>query len=267
MPYYPQLATGASAQFPIEREIARRTITNDFADGTRLKLDDPAAMGMFWTLRYEGLTDAERTAIEELFGSTEGRLQTFMFLDPSGNLLHWSEDLEKPVWNVDGTLQVTTQVPDGIGSERASRLINAGQVFQGIQQKIDAPGWYRYCFSVTARASATCAARMILTNADGTAVSEYPVGPIWTRYTCSGAIEGEAEDITCRFETGAGAAVEVFGFQLEAQPNASAYRVTRTQSGVYTRTRFLEDEIVFVANGIDDHAAIVRLYSALGGNQ
>jgi hypothetical protein len=267
MLYYPQLATGASAQFPIERQVARRTITNDFADGMRLKLDDPAAAGMFWTLRYEGLTDAERTAIEDLFGSAEGRLQTFMFLDPSSNLLRWSEDLEKPVWNADGMLQVTSQVPDGVGSERASRLTNTGQVFQGIQQKIDAPGWYRYCFSVTARASAACMARMILTNADGTAVSEYAVGPSWTRYACSGAIEGEAEDITCRFETAAGAAVEVFGFQLEAQPNSSAYRVTGTQSGVYPKTRFFEDEILFVANGIDDHAAIVRLYSALGGNQ
>src|ERR671910_288909 len=101
MLYFPQLATGASAQFPLEWRLIRRTIVNRTADGTLLKLDDPNAAGIAWSLRYQGLTEAERAALEALFHDTEGRLQTFLFLDPRGNLLTWTEDLSKPVWHQD----------------------------------------------------------------------------------------------------------------------------------------------------------------------
>ena len=90
MLYFPQLATGATAQFPLERRVMRRTIVNRMLDGSVVKLDDPKAAGISWALKYQVLTDSERAAIESLFCATQGRLQGFTFLDPAGNLLRWS---------------------------------------------------------------------------------------------------------------------------------------------------------------------------------
>ncbi len=79
MLYFPQLATGATVQFPLARRLSRRTIMNRTPDGTLVKLDDPSAASISWMLRYQGLCEAERAQIETLFEDTEGPLRTFRF--------------------------------------------------------------------------------------------------------------------------------------------------------------------------------------------
>jgi hypothetical protein len=264
MLYFPQLATGALAQFPLQRRLTRRTIVNQAFDGTMVKLDDPSAAGISWDLSYVGLTEAERQEIETLFRDTEGRLRSFTFLDPAGNLLSWSEDLSKAVWRKDGAVQVVSDVADPNGTSRAVRITNSAQVEQGVEQKADVPGWFHYCFSVRARAAANTQITLSISNAAGTISSVQRVTNEWAPCWCSGKIDGNAEDLACRLAVNAGASIEAFGFQLEAQPNPADYQRTYGQSGVFRSSRFLEDELEFVANGIDDHAVGMRVFSRLG---
>ena len=98
MLYYPQLTTGSIAQYPITRRNIRRTVVNALADGTQITMGDSGAAAVNWTLRYSHLTAIELNALQQLFASTYGRWQTFTFLDPTDNLLNWSEDLSQADW-------------------------------------------------------------------------------------------------------------------------------------------------------------------------
>ena len=96
--YFPQLATGTMCQFPSRKDTLERTVLNRAPGNSVVKMADPEAGSTRWELAYEGLTDDEISSLEDLFVACEGRLRTFMFVDPFGNLLRWTEDLSKPVW-------------------------------------------------------------------------------------------------------------------------------------------------------------------------
>jgi hypothetical protein len=264
MLYFPQLATGATVQFPLDRRLTRRTIVNRMPDGSVVKLDDPNAAGLSWSLKYQGLSDLERDAIETLFCEAEGRLRPFVFVDPTGNLLSWSEDLAKAVWHEDGALQATAGVPDPDGMERGSRILNTAQSRQSIAQTIDGTGSLRYCFSVFARSASRTRIELSLSNSAGSIAADQFADGNWRLLSCSGDLSDGAAEVTCRATVEAGTAVDVYGFQLSAQPNSSAYRRTGAESAVYAHSRFLDDELQFIANGIDDHAVSLRIFSRLG---
>jgi len=264
MLYFPQLLTGAIAQFPLERRFSRRTIVNRMPDGALVKLDDPSASETSWSLQYQGLTDSERAALETFFEDTEGRLQTFIFLDPCGNLLTWSEDLSMAVWNKDGGVQLAADAADPYGGERGSRITNTAQIAQGIEQKVDVPGWYQYCFSFHARATTRTRMTLSISNSNGRIDRVEYAHDNWAVYWCSGQLNGGAGDLTCRVDLDAASAIEMFGFQLEAQTNPSAYRRTYGQSGIHGNARFMEDELRFLANGIDDHSISMRVFTRSG---
>jgi hypothetical protein len=261
MLYYPQLATGSAVQFPLEKQIVRRTILNRTLDGSLIKLDDPQFGGIAWTLRYTGLTDGEREMLETFFRQAEGRLQPFTFLDPTGNLFTWSEDLNKAEWQKDGAVQILTGATDPTGSDRAVRLVNTAQIAQDIRQTIEIAGWFHYCFSFSVRSDTHTPLQVSISNAGGAVEAVQLARSEWSVVSCSGAIETDVEELSCRIELEPGAAIELFGLQLQAQPNPSAYRRTYGRSGVHTKARFLDDQIRFEAHGIDDHAATVRVFS------
>ena len=67
---YPQLGSGALSQFPIRKTRRTRTVMNRAADGSTIKLADPAGVTTEWGLPYADLSDQEAalwdlTAIEE----------------------------------------------------------------------------------------------------------------------------------------------------------------------------------------------------------
>src|SRR5580704_12020987 len=122
MLYYPQLSTGAVSQFPVTRSANMRTVSNQLASGFTIRMADTGAQKVQWQLRYSSLTDAERSSIESLFESSEGQLNTFTFLDPTDNLLMWSEDWTQTVWTVDPLLQLTGGIADPTGGNDAIEL-------------------------------------------------------------------------------------------------------------------------------------------------
>jgi hypothetical protein len=262
MLYYPQLSTGAIAQYPLQRALYRRTVMNETVSGAFLKYADLDANAISWTLKYTGLTDAERAALEDLFRAVEGRLRHFVLLDPGSNLLRWSKDLSRPVWH-SNPLLVVEQCDGPYAGTRAVRVTNGAQITQGIQQTLEAPAWYRYCFSVYARASEPSIVGVVIQSTNETVRQDMRVRHQWTRCTSSSNMQSSAEEVTCRIEIESGASIELFAPQCEAQPNPSPYILTGENGGVHPNTRFADDTLRFVANGVDDHAATVRLFSRM----
>ncbi len=264
MLYYPQLSTGTLAQYPLRKTLLKRTIVNDLPDGRTVKLADASANTVAWQLNHAGITEAEWEALKGLFLAAEGRLQTFVFLDPSDNLLRFSEALDSPVWHKDGLLALTAGVADPLGSSRATRLSNSGWVAQKISQTISAAGWFRYSYSVYVRSASNAVVTLTRRTADGQDSQIENAGPDWRRLQSSGEIEGMAEEIEFELSLPAGAVVEAFGFQAEAQPQPSPYKKTETQGGVYPATRFGDDSLTPIVVGPNDYAVQIQLVTKAG---
>jgi hypothetical protein len=116
MLYYPQLSTGAVSQFPVMRATNMRTVANQLPSGYTIRMADTGAQKVQWRLRYSALTNGELASIESLFAASEGQLNTFTFLDPTSNLLMWSEDWTQTVWTPDPLLQVTGGASDPLAA-------------------------------------------------------------------------------------------------------------------------------------------------------
>src|ERR1700731_1820777 len=95
---YPQASNGSVCQFPFTKSLKYRTIANVGEDGSRILLQDTDATAITWNLKYTGLSDTELQGIQRFFESMGGRLRNFTFVDPSDNLLTWSEDFSQPCW-------------------------------------------------------------------------------------------------------------------------------------------------------------------------
>jgi hypothetical protein len=141
---FPQLTTGALAQFPVRKLRQKRTVTNTLGDMTMVKLADPQGETTEWRLEYTGLSDAEVMNLQQFYLAAEGRLNIFTFLDPMANLFAWSDQLNNGAWTTDPFLALTGGITDAAGGSNAWTLSNSGGAPQTITQTINAPGGYTY---------------------------------------------------------------------------------------------------------------------------
>ncbi len=162
MLYYPQLSTGAISQFPVGRSTNMRTVANQLPGGYTIRMADTGGQKIQWQLQYSSLTDSERSAIESLFEGSRGQLETFTFLDPTGNLLMWSEDWTQTVWARDPLLQVTGGVQDPLGGSDAMQLTNTAQTTQQILQNISGSSEFTYCYSVYVRSAVPATIQLVV---------------------------------------------------------------------------------------------------------
>jgi hypothetical protein len=264
MLYYPQLTTGTLVHYPLRRMVQKRTILNECLDSRMVKLDDPAAGSLQWDLSYSGLAEPEWRAVQGLFQAAEGRLQTFVFLDPTDNLLRWSESLTSGVWQKDALLQLSAGESDPVGSTSAIRIANTGPVSQALSQSVEAAGWFQYCFSVYVRCAPGGTVTLTRRTADGADSRAYVLGPQWQRVVSSGQIPGASAAIEFAIEIPVGVTVDLYGLQAEAQPQPSAYKNTTSRGGVYPATRFALDSLRSVAAGLNDYSVEVKLTSKAG---
>ncbi len=263
MLYFPQLSTGALTQYPLSKMREARTVVNLFQDGRASRLLDATSKLVDWRMSLTGLNEAERNALESLFQATEGRLGDFTFLDPTDNLLRWSEDLTAESWEKGPLVSLAAAFADPAGTERATRAVNTGAAAQQIEQSIEGPAWFQYCFSVYARANVSTP--VVLYSTDGTVLASTlaAAGPSWRRLVHSSRLESTSGATVFGLELGPGAAVELYGFQAECQPAPSAYRRTTTRSGVYERARFGDDVLMVTADGPGEYSCAVRIVAGM----
>ena len=234
---YPQLS-----QFPLRKSYRTRTVVNQAADGSSVKLPDPAGGIIQWTLQYANLSDAELQSLQQFFTAAEGQLNSFTFLDPTANLLAWSDDLANAVWTKAPFLNIAP-----------GHISNSGQGPQSISQTLQVPGGYQYCVSVYVRSAAPVNVTLLL----GTQRATRAVGPEFSRISLSGT----ADSGLFGLELPAGAAIDLYGFQVEAQAAPSACK-TSTTGGVYEGARFRDDTFAFTTTDVNRHSATVNIIYA-----
>jgi hypothetical protein len=254
---YPQLGSGALSQFPVRKTRRTRTVTNRSADGTEIKLADPAGIITEWSLTYEDLSDQEADALQNFFDSTEGSLNEFTFLDPAGNLLAWSDQLDNDVWQKDPLLAVTGGAADPMGKALAWRLSNNGAASQGVYQTIAAPGGYQYCLSAYARAEATNSVRLWA----GSDSRSEQVTSIWNRIVMTTAIPIDVASVRFGIEVPAQNSVQLYGIQVDAQPGPSNYKAT-SRGGVYENAHLRDDSLAITKTGVNRNRCTVNIIHA-----
>jgi hypothetical protein len=263
MLYYPQLTTGSMAQFPVTRTVNMRTVANQLPSGFTIRMADTVAQKVQWRLVYSDLTDGERSALESLFEASEGQLNTFTFLDPTDNLLMWSEDWTQSVWTPDPLLQVTGGMADPLGGSAAMQLTNTAQTTQQIIQNTSGPSSFVYCYSVYVRSNVPATIQLVATATGQAALTAVTTGASWTRVTASGSLSVQQDGIGFGVQLPAGVQVDTFGAQVEAQPGAGLYKQTIDLGGVYANTRFSSDLLSVTATAPNQHSCQIGLISSL----
>ena len=256
---FPQFVTGASALYPVKKNSVQRTAVNALADGNVVELADPGGALKSWELHASGMTLQEWRAIEALFQTTSGMWQTFTFLDPTGNLLAQSENLSSGVWSNGALIQLTPGVSDPLGTTRATRVTNAGSAAEEVAQALNAPGNFEYCFSAYARTTGNSGVTLTMSATGGSSSQTFALSGAWSRVVLAGNLGQASSPVTFGAQLAAGATVDLFGMQVEAQPAPSDYKMTTAQSGVYGKARFGSDQIRVTAQGTDVYDAVIQI--------
>ena len=255
---FPQLTTGAAALYPVTKQGLQRTVVNALADGSTVVYADPEGAIMGWALRATGLTLAEWNAIESLFQQTAGMSETFIFLDPVGNLLLQSENFSAGAWTAGALVQLTSGIGDPFGTARATRLVNTGQAAGGMTQILSVPGNFQFCLSAWVRSTSGSAVTLAVANGS----KSFAAGTQWKRvYFSSNPGQAGATTLAFGVQLAAGGSVELFGMQAEAQLGPSDYKITGAASGVYPKARFGSDQITVTAQGTDVYDAVIQIVS------
>jgi hypothetical protein len=151
--------------------------------------------------------------------------------------------------------------PDPEGGTRAARLVNTGALLQDLQQTVDGPGWFHYCFSLYAKGAEGTALRLFRSSAETTVEKTFALSAAWRRFVLSGAAQTSDESVTFGLILAPGATLDVFGVQAEAQPAPSCYRTTTSHSGIHPNSRFDSDSLIFTSEGPEQHACKVCIVS------
>lgn len=263
MLYYPQLSTGAISQFPVTRSTNMRTVANQLPSGYTIRMADTNAQTVQWRLQYSSLTDTERSFIESLFEGSQGQLETFTFLDPTGNLLMWSEDWTQTVWTADPLLQVTGGVQDPLGGSDGMQLTNTAQTTQQVLQNISGPSEFVYCYSVYVRSAVPTTIQLVVTATGQTALTAITAASSWNRVIATARLSVQEGSLGFGLQLPPGAQIDAFGGQVEAQPAAGLYKKTIDLGGVYPSTRFSSDLLLITATAPDQNGCQIELISHL----
>jgi hypothetical protein len=260
--YFPQLAVGSVAQYPVSRQWTKPAVINVLPGGSTVLMASVTPARVSWKLGYTGLSDSEWGALQTLFTAVQGRYGNFTFVDPADNLLSWSEDFTAAAWTADPLLQIVAAISDPLGGTAAAQLTNAAQAPQQLTQSLAGPGWGQYCFSLYLRADSPSTVNLIRATASATSRQAVPVGSSWARVLTSGSLGGQDDGVHFGIELPAGASVLVFGPQVEAQPSAGPYKSKSQRSGVYTESRFDQDTLTQTADAVGQYSTTIQVTSS-----
>jgi hypothetical protein len=249
--YYPQLSSGALAQYPIKKTRLFRTVKNVLPDGSMFVISDPSYSHLLWTLSYSGLSSSDVQALQAHFAASSGPFHGFTFIDPTDNMLRWSSDLSNSVWQSSALIKIQANTADPFGGSGAFTITNNGQANQDFSQTISVPASYQYCLSVYVAsvqpASATLLRRGNLVTQSMTA----SVSQTWQRIVSTGRLTDSGTIFTVGLSLLPGQQLLVYGPQLEAQISPSSYHDTTQISGVYPNSHWSVEQLAIAATAPD----------------
>jgi hypothetical protein len=245
--FFPQLTSGAVAQYPIRKMRFVRTIKNVLLDGTIILYPDPDAARLIWELSYNNLSTIELGAIQAHFNNCVGRFHAFTFIDPTDNMLLYSSDLRSVAWQTSSLIQITPGAGDPDGGSSAFTVTNSGQASQTISQSVVVPANYQYCFSLYVNSDQPSTITLLRSGSSSEERTDLPVKASWTRIISSGQLNDPGAIFTVAISLAAGQRVELYGLQLEAQISPSRYRPTTQSAGIYSNAHWAVDELTVIA--------------------
>ncbi len=260
--FYPQLLSGALAQYPIRKTQVARTIKNVLPDGNMILLPDLGATRTLWQLEYGQLSLPDIQALELHFKTCSGPLTAFTFIDPTGNMLASSTNLTAAAWQKSSLLQIQSGTTDPVGGVGAQTVINYGQSTQELTQSVRAPANYQYCFSFFAKATQQASITVFRRGPNSQQSSAMAVYPGWNRLISNGRLNDSGSILTVGVELAAGQQVMLYGMQLEAQVLPSRYKPTGGMGGVYTNAHWAIEELEITAEDINSYATTVSIEAA-----
>lgn len=246
--FYPQLTSGALAQFPIRKIRLARTVKNILPDGSMILYSDPNGAQLLWQLSYTELSDIDVQALQAHFTACLGPFHAFTFIDPTDNMLISSSDMTALPWQIAGLIHVSTGAPDPTGGTGAFTVSNTGQANQVITQALQVPSGYQYCFSIYAASTNPSAITMIRQGSVAQDQTSVSIGPNWTRVVSSGTLSDPGIGFTIGISLAPGQQVQLYGPQLEGQIVPSRYRPTAQAGGVYANAHWGIDQLAFTAD-------------------
>ncbi len=249
--FFPQLSTGALAQYPVRRARLGRSIRNILPSGDLILAPDPDATTLVWQLAYSALPTAEIGAIQNLFQTCAGPVHAFTFIDPVDNMLAGSTTLSAPAWMIPGFVSVSTGAPDPMGTMNGFLITNTGQAAAALTQTLTVPAWYTYCFSLYVTSNQPSSIALLRQGQNAQSVTSSPIGMAWTRIVSSGALSDASTTLTVGIQLSAGQQVTIYGPQLEPQPSPSRYRPTAQRGGVYSKAHWGADQLLVTAEAPD----------------
>src|SRR5271165_3961217 len=261
--YYPQLTSGSVSQYPVARAMNLRTITNQMLGGDTIRAFDSGAGTVRWQLQYAGLTDAEWSSIDQLFEAVEGQLTTFTFLDPTDNLLLWSEDWTQAPWVADPLIALAGGIADPLGATNAMQITNTAQTTQRVMQPTGGPSEFQYALSVYLKADAPCTIDLAVSTTGQDWTAPVNVGTRWARASVSVALSTTQDGVHFGIQLPVGFRVYAFGAQVEAQLAAGPYKKTIDLAGVYSTARFDSDSLSRISTAPNQNSGVVKLMSEL----
>ncbi len=245
MLYFPSLAVGAAVQYPVVKRTAHPVLETKSPGGHVQRGLTEWSSTVEWDLEYRELSDAEAGAIEDLYAATDGGLRSFTFCDPLANLLRWSEDFSKSVWQLTGVGVV------------GQRLTNVSGATAPVTQSVELPAGSRCTFSCEMRG----AAGTQVTLRAGSVAKRVGLSGDWRPYSVTAETEGTT---AFGIELQSGSSVEMRAPQAELQASPSPYKPSFDRAGVSQETTFVEGSLRIMATGPNRNAARVRLRSKVG---
>ena len=246
--FFPQLASGTVAQYPIRKARVTRTVRNELPSGDLVLYADPGADEMVWQLGYSGLDQEDINALVTFFNTCKGRVHAFTFIDPTENMLVNSADLGGSSWRSGASVQIAGSANDPTGGTDAFTVTNNGQESQGLSQTLTVPAGYQYCFSVYVRSDVESTITLTRQGTSFQQTNVEPVGSQWVRVVSSGKLPDDGAGFTAGIELAPGQQVVIFGPQLEPQVAPSRFRPTFQSGGVYSWAHWGIDELLISAD-------------------
>jgi hypothetical protein len=237
--FFPQLSSGALAQYPVKKTNVVRSITNLLADGSMILQSDTPASKLVWEMSFAELSVADAIALQAHFQACCGPYHAFTFIDPTDNMIASSTDLTNSTWSKDPQIRISAGAPDPTGATNAFVLTNQGSATQQLAQDFAVPANYQYCFSLYAVSAQPAPLTVIRRGLTASNADEVPVGTTWNRLVVSGRLNDAGTELSVGLTLAPGQQVTVFGLQLEPQIQPSRYRPTVATGGVYPNCHFL----------------------------
>jgi len=231
--FFPQLSTGALAQYPITRTKSMHTVVNDMEDGSRISYFDPDGSTLIWDLSYAGLTQGEVNAMQSLFDACCGPLRAFTFIDPTANLL-------SPIW----------QHSSLIAEEGAAYTNRSSSVLE-ISQTFAIPAGYQYCFSIVSSGANGGGGSLALIRRGPNSQQRDVFSLAQGQMVSSGALADSEASFTVAIELQPGQTLDLEQAQLEVQLSPSAFRPASNTGGIYPKAHWAMNELLFQADAPD----------------